>query len=179
VVDEGLGGWKLSGDVILHTGFPTNMTGALNTGVHNRSARANQYRQLIVRNQSVRHWFGTDPSSNPCSGPDNGICAYGSEQFGQFGSAKPDNGPRSPGYRLMDMSLFKSFPTFETQTLTFRVDAFNAFNIASYAAPAYVTAGNGIAPSTFAANPDASIEGEITSTLSPARQYQLSAIYRF
>jgi hypothetical protein len=180
VVDEGLGGWKLSGDVILHTGFPTNMTGALNTGVHNRSARANQYRTLIVRNQSVRHWFGTDPSSNPCTGADiSGGCAYGSELFGQFGSAHPDNGPTAPGYRLMDMSLFKSFPTFREQALTFRVDAFNAFNIASYAAPAFVTAANGISPTTFATNPDASVEGEITSTLSPARQFQLSAIYRF
>lgn len=179
VVDEALGGWKLSGDVILHTGFPTNMTGALNTGVHNRSARANQYRTLIIKNQSVRHWFGTDPSSNPCNGPDNGICAYGSEQTGQFGNAKPDNGPTAPGYRLMDMSLFKSFPTFREQALTFRVDAFNAFNIASYAAPAYVSAANAIDPAAFAKNPDASLEGEITSTLSPARQFQLSAIYRF
>jgi hypothetical protein len=74
------------------------------------------------------------------------------------------------------MSLFKSFPTFREESLTFRVDAFNAFNIASYAAPAFVSAGNGVSAANW---PDKSVEGEITSTLSPARQFQLSANYRF
>lgn len=175
-VDEVVGGWTISGDVLLHTGFPINMTGSNNAGVHARTARANQYRPLIIRNQSVQHWFGTDPSANPCTGPDNGVCAYGNEQPGQFGSARVNNGPRSPGYRLIDMSLFKDFHTFREQALTFRVDAFNAFNIASYAAPAFVSAANGVSAINF---PNSSVEGEITSTLSPARQFQLSAIYRF
>jgi len=188
-LDEALGGWKLSGDTILHTGFPTNMTGSNNGGFHARTARANQYRPLHVVNQSVRHWFGTDPSANPCSGPDSqnassgfpnnngGVCAYGSDSAGQFGSARVNNGPRAPGYRIVDLSLFKSFPTYEAQALTFRVDAFNVGNIASYAAPAYVSAANGVSPATWAAG--GSVEGQITSTLSPARQLQLSLIYRF
>ena len=154
-----------------------------------RTARANQYRPLHVVNQSVRHWFGTDPSANPCSGPDSqnassgfpnnngGVCAYGSDSAGQFGSARVNNGPRAPGYRIVDLSLFKSFPTYEAQALTFRVDAFNVGNIASYAAPAYVSAANGVSPATWAAG--GSVEGQITSTLSPARQLQLSLIYRF
>lgn len=175
-VDEVIGGWKLSGDVMLHTGFPTNMTGANNANVHNKTARANQYRPLIIKNQSVRHWFGTDLSANPCTGADNGTCAYGSELSGQIGNARIDNGPRSPGYKIIDMSLFKSFPTFREESLTFRVDAFNAFNIASYAAPAFVSAANGVSAANW---PDKSVEGEITSTLSPARQFQLSANYRF
>ena len=177
--DEVLGGWRLSGDVILHSGFPINLTGSNYTNVHTRASRANEYRPLNIVNRSVRHWFGTDPSSNPCSGADNGVCAFGNEQPGQFGSAPPNDGPRAPGYRIIDMSLFKSFRTVEDQNLTFRVDAFNAFNMASYAAPAYVSAANGIDPATFAANPDNSVEGEITSTLSPARQFQLSLIYKF
>jgi hypothetical protein len=152
------------------------MTGSNNTGVHTRASRANQYRQLKVVNRSVLHWFGTDLSANPCTGPDNGVCAYGNEQTGQFGSAKPNNGPRSPGYRIVDLSLFKSFPTFEDQSLTFRVDAFNAFNMASYAAPAFVSAANGVVASKW---PNNSVEGQITSTLSPARQFQLSVLYRF
>lgn len=176
MLDETIGGWQLSGDTILHSGFPTNMTGSNNGGFHARTARANQYRVLQVKNRSVRHWFGTDPSANPCSGPDNGTCAYGSEQFGQFGDARVNNGPRAPGYRIVDLSLFKSFPTFESQTLTFRVDAFNVGNIASYAAPAYVSAANGVSANKW---PNNSVEGQITSTLSPARQLQLSLLYRF
>jgi hypothetical protein len=175
-VDEALGGWKLSGDTILHTGFPTNMTGSNNGGFHARTARANQYRPLIVKNRSVQHWFGTDPSANPCTGADNGTCAYGSDSLGQFGTAHVNNGPLAPGYRIIDLSLFKAFPTIESQTLTFRCDAFNVGNIASYAAPAYVSAANGVSAANW---PNNSVEGEITSTLSPARQLQLSLIYRF
>lgn len=177
VLDETIGGWRLSGDTILHTGFPTNMTGSNNGGFHAKTARANQYRPLMVKNQSVQHWFGTDPSANPCTGPDNGVCAYGSEQFGQFGNARVNNGPRAPGYRIVDLSLFKSFPTYESQSLTFRVDAFNVGNIASYAAPSFVSAANGVSAASWAAGN--SVEGEITGTLSPARQLQLSLLYRF
>ena len=178
--DEALGGWRLSGDTILHTGFPINMTGSNRANVHARTARANQYREMKIVHRSVRHWFGTDPSSNPCSGiGDNGICAFGSESSGQFGDARPNNGPRAPGYRIIDMSLFKSFRTVEDQNLTFRVDAFNAFNMVSYSAPAFVSAANGISPTTFAADPDKSNEGRIEGTLSPARQFQLSLVYKF
>jgi hypothetical protein len=175
-LDEPLGGWQLSGDTLLHTGFPTNMTGSNNGGFHARTARANQYRPLMVKNRSVQHWFGTDPSANPCTGADNGTCAYGSDSLGQFGTAHVNNGPRAPGYRIIDLSLFKSFQTIESQTLTFRCDAFNVGNIASYAAPAYVSAANGVSAANF---PQNSVEGEITSTLSPARQLQVSLIYRF
>lgn len=175
-VDEAIGGWRLSGDTILHTGFPTNMTGANNGGFHARTARANQYRPLKVVHQSVQHWFGTDLSANPCTGPDNGTCAYGSDQLGQFGSAHVNNGPRAPGFRIIDLSLFKSFPTFEDQSLTFRVDAFNAFNIASYYAPNSVSATNGVPAASW---PDKSVEGQIIKTASPARQLQLSLLYRF
>ncbi len=187
-LDEPLGGWKLSGDTILHTGFPVNMTGSNNGGFHARTARANQYRALQVVNRSVNHWFGTDPSANPCTAADSvtsvngtgnngGVCAYGNDQLGQFGSAHVDNGPRAPGYRIIDLSLFKQFPIIESHTLTFRCDAFNVGNIASYAAPNSVSAANGVSPATWAAG--GSVEGQIISTLSPARQLQLSLIYRF
>lgn len=177
LLDESFGGWQLAGDTILHTGFPITMTGSNYANVHTRASRANKYRPLKIVNRSVRHWFGTDPSANPCSGADNGVCAYGNEQSGQFGSAPVNDGPRAAGYRIVDMSLFKSFQTYESQALTFRVDAFNVGNIASYAAPAYVSAANGVSPAKWAAGQ--SVEGEITSTLSPARQLELSLIYRF
>jgi hypothetical protein len=175
-LEETLGGWQLSGDTLLHTGFPINMTGSIGSGFHTRSARANQYRPLKIVNRSTSYWFGTDPSANPCKGPDNGVCAYGNEQPGQFGTARVNNGPRAPGYRIIDLSLFKSFQIIESHTLTFRCDAFNAFNMASYAPPAFVSAANGVLPENF---PAKSQEGQITSTVSPARQFQLSLLYRF
>jgi hypothetical protein len=104
------------------------------------------------------------------------VCAYRNEQPGQYGNARVNNGPCAPGYRIIDLSLFKSFPIVESQTLTFRCDAFNAFNIASYAAPAFVSAANGVSAAKW---PDNSVEGQITSTVSPARQLQLSLVYTF
>lgn len=40
-----------------------------------------------------------------------------------------------PGYVRVDMSLFKSFPTFREQSLTFRADIFNALNTPGYGNP--------------------------------------------
>ncbi|HUZ93615.1 MAG TPA: TonB-dependent receptor [Edaphobacter sp.] len=173
--DESFGGWKLSGDVVLYSGFPITMTSPNNANLHSRSARSNQYRPMRIMHRSVQHWFGTDPSANPCTGLDNGVCAYGEEQAGNFGTAHI-NTERAPGYRVVDLSLFKSFSTVESQALTLRVDAFNVGNIASYAAPAYTSSADGVSAANW---PDNSLEGRITSTLSGARQLQLSLLYRF
>ncbi len=40
-----------------------------------------------------------------------------------------------PGYVRTDMSLFKSFPTFREQNLTFRADVFNLLNTPAYGNP--------------------------------------------
>lgn len=130
-LDEIAGGWRLSGDVILYSGFPITIGSPNNANIHSGSARANQYRPMRIVHRTTQHWFGTDPSANPCTtGTDNGICAYGVETPGQFGTAKV-NTERAPGYRLIDMSVFKAFQTFRQQQLEFRVDAFNTFNMAS------------------------------------------------
>jgi len=174
-VDEALGGWRLSGDVILYSGFPITIGGPNYAHQNSGSARANQYRPMKIVHRTTDHWFGTDPSANPCTGADNGVCAYGVETPNHFGTAHV-NTERAPGYRIIDLSLFKAFQTFKQQQLEFRADAFNAFNMASYAAPAYTFASHGVPAADF---PNGSIWGLITSTLSPARQFQLSLQYKF
>jgi len=72
---------------------------------------------------------------------------------------------RAPGYRQIDLSAFKVFQTVKGQTVKFRVDAFNAFNLASYGPPKF--------------NIDSSSFGLIRNTLSPPRQIQISAVYQF
>lgn len=164
LLDESIGGWKLSGDAILYSGFPVNITSTNVANAGASTARANQYLPLIVKNRSLAHWFGTDPSASPCGGAFNGTCAYGPELANSFGTAHV-NTERAPGYRIIDMSVFKEFSIYREQVILFRADAFNAFNIASYAAP-----NASIVSSSF---------GLIASTLSPARQFQFSAKYRF
>jgi hypothetical protein len=194
-VDEALGGWKVSGDFIYYSGFPETVTGPNNAGLNAPTARANRYGKMRIVNRSGKHWWGTDPSAAPCAGAPatyNSACAYGYEIEAPIGTPAPaglgtsaPNTERAPDYKIADMSVFKTFPTFKGQKFEFRADAFNAFNIASYAPPSLNTqnfAGSvGTNPSTptsinYAAG---NSWGLITSTVSPARQFQFAVHYIF
>jgi hypothetical protein len=115
-------------------------------------------------------WFGTDPSAQPCASrgtapTNNPNCAYGRPKQ-DFGTAHVGT-ERGPGFQNYDLSLAKEFATIREESLKFRVDAFNAFNIASYGQPnTYI----GSAPTNF---------GQITGTASGPRKIQLSAVYQF
>lgn len=165
--DAVFGGWRVATSAILYSGFPVTIfgQGASNTNSYGFS-RANQYRPMVIRDQSIANWWGTDPSAQPCltAGVDNGVCAYGNPASFTFGSAR-NSTERAPGYRQVDMSLFKDFHLWHEQVLGFRTDFFNVFNIASYGNP-----DNNISDSSF---------GQISSVRSPARQIQLSLHYRF
>ena len=168
-VDAALGGWKVATSAILYTGLPVTIFGQNNSNTNNGGwgfSRANQYRPMIIRHQSVDDWWGTDPSTQPCltAGVDDGTCAYGNAAPFAFGTAH-NSTERAPGYRQVDMSLFKDFHVWHEQVVGFRADFFNIFNIASYGNP-----DNSITDSNF---------GQITNVRSPARQIQLSLHYIF
>ncbi len=136
-LDEVVGGWKLSTAILGYSGFPETITGPNNnsesiSGVY----RVNQYRKLRLVNRSNANWFGTDPSASPCTtaGADNGVCAFGVPAPNAFGS-ESNGAVRGPGYFNTDLSAFKDFHLFESHTVGFRFDAFNAFNIVSYGNP--------------------------------------------
>ena len=163
------GGWKISGSAIVYSGFPITINSTDNSNTNSYgSARANHYRKLIVRNRSVDHWWGTDPSATPCSGPDNGVCAYGIELPNTFGTASI-NSERTPGYKQIDASMFKDFHLFAEHVIGFRADFFNAFNIVSYQNP-----DNNVQDPNFG-----NISNQGTPVRSPARQIQLSLHYNF
>lgn len=174
-VNEALGGWQLSGDAILYSGFPVTMYSGVNYYVNDPYfAHANYYRPLHVNHRTIQHWFGTDPSATPClsvdsagNNIDNGVCAYGSESYTGFGNAQ-NGSERAPGYRQIDLSAFKVFTLAESHTLELRGDAFNAFNLASYSSP----------DSSLG---DAAIGrlGLITGTQSSQRVMQVSMHYKF
>jgi hypothetical protein len=177
-VDWAIGGWKVSGNAVMYSGFPITIGSSLTNVTNNGGgARANQYQPLIIKNRSLAHWFGTDPTATPCTllpsvSGQNASCAYGNEvssaTYGQqyaFGTAHVGT-ERAPGFRDVDVSAFKQFHTYKGQLVQFRADAFNVGNISSYAAPAATVS----TTSTF---------GQITSNLSPPRQIQLSLKYEF
>jgi Carboxypeptidase regulatory-like domain len=177
LLDEVVGGWKVSTAGVVYSGFPET----INYGPGNNSnsfgnARPNQYRALKIVNRSVDNWYGTDPSAIPCTTPgvDNGVCAFGAPAPNTFGDARNGN-TRGPRYLNVDMSAFKDFHTFREQTFGFRFDAFNAFNIASYGNPdTNITDTNfGNISNQGAAN---GIQQAVRST---ERRLQFSANYRF
>ena len=135
-VDEAIGGWKVSTGVIAYSGFPETITGPGNNSNSYGSSRVNQYRTLRIVGRSNENWFGVDPSATPCStaGVDNGVCAFGVPANNAFGT-ESNGAVRGPGYLNSDLSMFKDFHTFREQTVGFRFDAFNAFNIVSYGNP--------------------------------------------
>ncbi|HEU5339836.1 TonB-dependent receptor [Edaphobacter sp.] len=137
IVDEVVGGWRLGVSGVAYSGFPETLT----TGVNNNSnsygsVRPNQYRRLKVVHRSINNWFGTDPSATPCTTPgvDNGVCAFGAPANNTFGNSR-NGAVRGPGYLNVDTSAMKDFHTFREQSIGFRFDAFNAFNIVSYGNP--------------------------------------------
>jgi hypothetical protein len=136
LVDEVIGGWKLSVSGVAYSGFPDSITGPSNNSNSYGVSRANQYRKLRIVHRSIDNWLGTDPSATPCTQPgvDNGSCAFGAPASNGFGNSR--NGViRGPGYLNLDSSMFKDFHITERQAVGFRFDAFNVFNIASYGNP--------------------------------------------
>ena len=168
-VDAALGNWRLATSAILYSGFPVTIFGPDNSNTNNNGwgfSRANQYHPLIIRHRRIQDWWGIDPSAdNSANCPANGACAYGVAASNTFGTAR-NSTERAPGYREVDVSLFKDFHVWKEQhVLGFRADFFNIFNIASYGNP-----DNTITDTSF---------GLINSVRSPARQIQLSLHYMF
>ncbi len=179
--DAIVGGWQLSGDAMLNSGFPLTVWSNSNSNVNAFQQncgieRANHYIPMKIVHRSVGNWFGTDPSAVPClsagvtKNAAGAPCAYGQPGgptlADQFGTASVGS-ERAPGFRQIDLSLFKAFRTVGEQDVKVRFDAFNAFNFASYGQPHMNIQG------------DNGPFGLIHNTLSPPRQLQLSAVYDF
>jgi hypothetical protein len=167
VLDEIIGGWKIGMTAVVYTGFPVTITASNNAYTNNKLNRPNHYRPLKVTNRNIDHWFGTDPSTSGCTvaGSDLGVCAYGQPANGTYGTAS-NGSERAPGYQQYDATASKSFRVWREQTLGFRADASNVFNVTSLGNPnPSITAGTNF--------------GQITSVRSGPRRIQLSLKYEF
>jgi hypothetical protein len=176
-LDEVIGGWKVSAVGVAWSGFPETITAPGNNSNSFGTSRANQYRKLKIVNRSIfptatnpnGNWFGTDPSAIPCTTPgvDNGVCAFGVPAPNTFGTSR-NGAVRGPRYVNVDISAFKDFQTYKQQTIGFRFDAFNAFNIVSYGNP-----DTGVTDSGFG---EIALQGQIRSV---ERHLQFSLRYTF
>lgn len=174
MIDEAVGGWKISTAVVAYSGFPETITGPGNNSNSYGNSRVNQYRRLKVVGRSNEHWFGTDPSATDICGVDpitgiaidDGTCAFGLPSVNTFGT-EHNGAVRAPGYLNVDMSAFKDFHIIGEHAIGFRFDAFNAFNIVSYGNP-----DTGITDTNFG---NVSLQGP----RSTERHLQFSAKYTF
>ena len=170
LLDEAVGGWKITGAAIAYSGLPVTISGPDSTATNNRATRANHYRPLVIQNRTLSHWFGTGPTvlqpNDGCAtaAAESLGCAYGPTVGNEFGSASVGS-ERAPGFDQIDMTAGKQFHITESQNVEFRADFFNVGNFASYDNP-----DNGINDSSF---------GKITNVRSQARQIQLSLHYNF
>jgi hypothetical protein len=167
-LDEAVGGWRLSTALVGYSGFPQTIYGYWNNYNSYGTSRVNQYRKLKISGRSNENWFGTDPSATPClsAGVDNGVCAFGVPANDGFGTSH-NGSVRGPGYFNVDMSAFKDFHVYKEQTVGFRFDAFNAFNIVSYGNP-----DTGITDTTFG-------NVSLQTPRSTERHLQFSLHYKF
>ncbi len=94
------------------------------------------------------------------------MCAFGIPAQNTFGNSV--NGVvRGPGFRNVDLSGFKEFHIIRQQFLTFRVDAFNAFNMVSFGNP------------NLSMSPQFGWLAQNNAIRSVERHLQLSANYQF
>jgi copper homeostasis protein CutC len=137
VLDEVIGGWKLSTAVVAYSGFPEVITGGSSNSNSYGSNRVNQYRPLKVVGRSNVNWFGTDPIGACLPGRGSGQRYLRIRRACQqhLRHLPPNGAVRGPGYFNTDMAAFKDFHIIGEHTLGFRFDAFNAFNIVSYGNP--------------------------------------------
>jgi hypothetical protein len=173
VVDEVIGGWKLDVAAVDYSGFPQSLTGPGNNSNSYGNSRPNQYGKLKIVHRTLNAYFGTDPSATPCLQAGATInalgaaCTFGVPAENTFGTSR-NGAVRGPGYLNVDMSATKDFRIINEQSIGFRFDAFNAFNITSYGNP-----DTNITDSTF---------GQILSQQSirsVERHLQFSLHYRF
>ncbi len=107
--------WQLSSIIRAYSGdsfVPT--TGGVDnalTGTNNQ--RPNYTGDWHVSNQGPKGWFSK--------------AAFTANTPGNYGNA-PRGLVTGPHYTDVDMAIFRSFPTFRSQSLTFRAEAFNLFN---------------------------------------------------
>jgi hypothetical protein len=185
--DEIVGGWSTSLTWAAQTGIPFSVSPNISTAAGG-GARAiligdpyrgggtpNSTNPTITCPATVKNktnWYNPCAFANPLPGD---LIAPGQIVTGEANAIAflggKSNNIYGPGYYQVNMSLFKTFPTWREQSLQFRADAFNLLNHPTLGNPSTTndssSAGNITGPKTFQSNtPD-------------SRFFQLSLKYAF
>lgn len=132
IAREALAGWHFTGITGLQGGFPITFS---ESGVYNSLWCDSQsyYGCPDVPEVSNFHISKMDPRSATHQYFDTSV--FSPEPIGTFGNAKR-NFFHGPGFNYDDMTLYKDFRLMkESQYVELRLEAYNAFNHANFAAP--------------------------------------------
>ena len=147
-------GWSVNGILTLSSGRPFTVTTTDQAGTGpGRISRANCLGDPVPDgfNQTIDSWM--DPAAfAPTTARTYGNCA--------------NNTVRGPGFKSMNLSLFRSFSFGAQRRAEFRVETFNLFNWVNYGFPAANISNLG----TF---------GRITSSIGDQREIQLAVKFYF
>jgi hypothetical protein len=137
-LDEVVGGWQVSGSMVLSTGNPFSLTGTQLTNANGGGAYPNwSGLSPIPAHKSITTWYNTAAFQMPANGT-----------FGNVGR----NVLYGPGIDVVNLSAHKEFALLEAWhhdvKLQFRADASNAFNHPSFGSP------NGSLTGATTASPD-------------------------
>jgi hypothetical protein len=164
LLDEVIGGWQLSGTMVLQTGNPFTLT----TNGTTYSQAGSQFPNRVLgvsttprAGRSVAEWYNPAAFSMPLNG------TYGNVRR---------NSLYGPGLNVFNMSLSKQFAIYEQVKLRFRADATNVFNHASFGFPS--TNLTGAAPGQQFAE-DLFGNQQINGTTEGGRTMQLGARLSF
>ena len=144
-----LNDWSVNGILSLNSGRPMTITANDQTGTgagHITRANCLGDAQPSGFDKAVTKWFDTTQFSAP-----------GTRQFGSCGSGTV----RGPGFKSLNMSVFRSFPLSNDRRVEFRIEGFNVLDWTNYALPGR----NVSAPATF---------GVITGTVGTPREMQFA-----
>jgi hypothetical protein len=105
---------------------------------------------------NVDHWLNPNAFTSPPV-----ATTIGQSDYSPLGGAPSQF--LGPGYRRLDFSLFKEFPTSETTKLQFRAEFFNLTNTPNFSLPGFM--GNGVVPAPGSLDyTSPSTFGKITAT---------------
>jgi hypothetical protein len=146
--------WSLNGILSANSGRPMTIQANDNTQTgpgHITRANCLGDAQPSGFDRTVQRWFDTTQFTAP-----------GTRLFGTCGSGTV----RGPGFKTLNMSVFRGFPLPNDRRVEFRVEAFNVLDWTNYALPGR----NVSAPATF---------GVISGTVGTPREMQLAVKFYF
>jgi hypothetical protein len=121
--DKVIGGWTISGTIVLQTGSPFTPIMATNNS-YSLSTNASWYPNVVgdpkLSDANIGHWFNVNAFATPTAGT-----------FGNMGR----NVVYGPGLFNFSMSLAKSFPIYEKCKIDLSGNATNILNHPSFAQP--------------------------------------------